>query len=87
MLGSWREIFENGDRGSTQNFAAVVVSIVVWPGEPFLENYKISRNIHFLKMAMSKLSRHDYFCPGQKVRRVRQDIKEISEFGVELKNV
>ena len=37
VLGSWREIFENGDRGSTQNFAADVVSIVVWPGEPSLE--------------------------------------------------
>ena len=37
VLGSWWEIFENGDRGSTQNFAADVVSIVVWPGEPSLE--------------------------------------------------
>ena len=37
VLGSWWEIFENGDRGSTQNFAARLVSIVVWPGEPFSE--------------------------------------------------
>ena len=37
VLGSWREIFENGDRGSTQNFAARLMSIVVCPGEPFLE--------------------------------------------------
>ena len=37
VLGSWCEIVENGDRGSTQNFAADVVSIVVWPGEPSLE--------------------------------------------------
>ena len=32
-----REIFENGDRGSTQNFDAKLMSIVVWPGEPFLD--------------------------------------------------
>ena len=25
----------NGDRGSTQNFDTNLVSIVVWPGEPF----------------------------------------------------
>ena len=37
VFGSWWEIFENGDRGSTQNFAADAVSIVVWPGEPFGE--------------------------------------------------
>ena len=37
VLGSWLEISENGDRGSTQNFAARLVSIVVWPGEPFLK--------------------------------------------------
>ena len=36
VFRSWWETFENGDRGSTQNFAADVVSIVVWPGEPFL---------------------------------------------------
>jgi len=30
-----REIFENGDRGSTQNFDTNLLSIVVWPGEPF----------------------------------------------------
>ena len=37
VLGSWLEISENGDRGFTQNFAARLVSIVVWPGEPFLK--------------------------------------------------
>ena len=36
-LRSWREISENGDLGSTQNFAARLMSIVVCPGEPFLE--------------------------------------------------
>ena len=36
VLGSWSEIFENGDRGSAQNVDARLVSIVVWPGEPFL---------------------------------------------------
>ena len=30
-------MFENGHCGSTHMFAADVVSIVVWPGEPFLE--------------------------------------------------
>ena len=35
VLGSWWEIIENGDRGSTQNFDTNLVSIVVWPGEPF----------------------------------------------------
>ena len=35
VLGSWREIFENGDRGSTQNFDTNLMSIVVWPGKPF----------------------------------------------------
>ena len=37
VLGSWFEIWKNGDRGSTQNFAADVVSVVAWPGEPFFE--------------------------------------------------
>ena len=37
VLGSWWEISENGDRGSTQNFDARLVSIVVCPGEPFSE--------------------------------------------------
>ena len=35
VLGSWWEIFENGDRGSTQNFDTNLMSIVVWPGKPF----------------------------------------------------
>ena len=37
VLGSRREIFENGDRGATQNFDTHLMSIVVWPGEPFRE--------------------------------------------------
>ena len=37
FFGSWWKISENGDRGSTQNFAARLMSIVVCPGEPFLE--------------------------------------------------
>ena len=37
VLGSGWEIFDNGDRGSAQNFAADLVSIVVWLGEPLLE--------------------------------------------------
>ena len=53
VLGSWWEMFENEDRGSTQNFAARLVSIVVWPAEPFLEklpNFKkctLFENGHF----------------------------------------
>ena len=35
VLGSRWEIFENGDRGSTQNFDTNLMSIVVWPTEPF----------------------------------------------------
>ncbi len=35
VLGSWPEIFENGDRGSTQNFDTNLMSIVIWPGKPF----------------------------------------------------
>ena len=38
VLGSWWEISENGDRGSTQNFDTNLMSIVVWPGEPFSKN-------------------------------------------------
>ena len=38
VLGSWWEIFENGDRGSAQNFDTNLMSIVVWPGEPFSKN-------------------------------------------------
>ncbi len=41
VLGSWREILENGDRGSTQNFDTNLMSIVVWPTEPYFENCEI----------------------------------------------
>ena len=37
VFDSWWEISENGDRGFAQNFDARLVSIVVWPGEPFSE--------------------------------------------------
>ena len=37
VFDSWWEISENGDRGFAQNFDARLVSIVVWPGEPFLK--------------------------------------------------
>ena len=37
LWGSWWKIKENGDRGSTQNFAACLVSIVACSGEHFLE--------------------------------------------------
>merc|ERR1712023_63262 len=37
VFDSWWEISENGDPGFAQNFDARLVSIVVWPGEPFLK--------------------------------------------------
>ena len=46
VLGSRWEIFENGDQGSTQNFAADVVSIVVWPGEHFLGKISKFQEMH-----------------------------------------
>ena len=38
VMKSWREISDNGDRGSTQNFAACLMSIGVWPGSHFCKN-------------------------------------------------
>ena len=49
VLGSWWEIFENGDHGSTQNFAADVVSIVVWARQPFLEKAPFKKCTFFAK--------------------------------------
>ena len=54
VLDSWRGISKNGDRGSnvTQNFAASLVSVVVWPGEalskktPSFENCILFENGH-----------------------------------------
>ena len=37
VFDCWWEISENGDRGFAQNFDARLVSIMVCPGEPFLE--------------------------------------------------
>ena len=84
VLGSWWEIFENGDRGSIQNFAADVVSIVVWPGEPFLtkcQNFK--KCTTFQKGHVHNFEEIAIFL-GQKPRRVRQDIEELfrlTEYG------
>ena len=58
VLGSWWEIFENGDRGSTQNFAGDVVSIVVWPGKLVLEKYDFFKKCKLSKIGMSKTSRN-----------------------------
>ena len=49
VLGSWWEISENGDRGSTQNFGADLVSIVVWPGESILEKSPNIKEMPFFK--------------------------------------
>ena len=40
VLESWWEISENGDQGSTRNFAARLTSIVVCPGQTFFKNIK-----------------------------------------------
>ena len=37
VLGSWCKISQNGDQGFTQNSNELLVSIVVWHGEPFLK--------------------------------------------------
>ena len=50
-LGEWRP-------GSTQNFAARLVSIVVWPGEPFLTKCP---NLKKCTLDMSKKSRNCNF--------------------------
>ena len=42
------KISENGGRGSTQNFAARLVRLVVWPGEPFLKKlFRIKKHTLF----------------------------------------
>ena len=52
VLGS-----ENADRGSTQNFAARLVSIAVGLGSHVWKHRQISSNAHFLKMDMYQISR------------------------------
>ena len=60
VLRSWWKISENGDRGSTQNFAARLMSIVVCSGEPFLKNmfkikkYTLFENGDILKIQKSR---------------------------------
>ena len=84
VLGSWWEISENGDRGSTQNFDARLVSIVVWPGEPFLEKLlRIRKYTLFQNRHVQKIKKIVIF-PEQKPRRVRQDTEELfrlTEYG------
>ena len=51
VLDFWCEISDNGDRGSTQNFAADVVSIAVCSGEHFLKKmFKIKKSTLFENM-------------------------------------
>ena len=48
VLDPWWKISGNGDRGSTQNFAARLMSIVVCSGESFLKKIpKIKKCILF----------------------------------------
>ena len=47
-----------GDRGFTQNFAARLMSIVVWPGEPFLKKlFRIRRYTLFEKWDVPKFQK------------------------------
>jgi len=68
VLDSWWKISENGDRGSTQNFAARLMSIVVCSGEPFLKKMsKIKKcilfeNKHVLKFKKCQFSRNKSPC-------------------------
>ena len=60
VLGSWWEISENGDQGFTQNFDARLVSIVVYPGEPFSEKCLFwtkfqDSHVHFSRNKFPKL--------------------------------
>ena len=62
VLGLWREIFENGDQGSTQNCDARLVSIVVWPGEPFFENTFVKQLIMHFEIRFEKISNLRFKC-------------------------
>ena len=56
---SWGEISEHGDRGFTQNFDAHLVSISVWPGEPFLKNlFRIRKYTLFENGEVPKLQKY-----------------------------
>ena len=62
VLDSWREMFGNGDRGSAQNFAARLVSIVVCPGEPFLEKlFRIRKHTLFENGYVPKFQKSYFF--------------------------
>ena len=62
VLGSWWEISENGDRGSTQNFAARLMSIVVCPGEPFLEKlFRVRKHTLFENGYVPKFQKSYFF--------------------------
>ena len=68
---------ENGDRGSTQNFAARLVSIVVWPGEPFLEKLlRVRKHTLFENGYVPNFQEIVIFLE-QKPRRELQDINEL----------
>ena len=53
VWGSRSVVLENGDRGSIQNFDAVLVSIAVWPGEPFLKKSPSVRKLTLSEKGMS----------------------------------
>ena len=73
VLDSWWEISENGDRGFTQNFDARLMSIVVWPGEPFLKKlFRIKKHTLFENGQVLKFQKCQF-----STRRALQDIEEL----------
>ena len=68
---------ENGDRGSTQNFAARLVSIVVWPGEQFLRKFSNFKKCILFDSGHVQKNPEITIFPEQKPRRELQDTKEL----------
>ena len=62
VFDSWWEISENGDRGFAQNFDARLMSIVVCPGEPFLEKlFRIRKYALFENVYVPKIQKSSFF--------------------------
>ena len=75
VLRSWCEISENGDRGSTQNFVALLASIVVWPREQFLGKSLRMRNTCFFPNGyVPKLQNLMFFLKKKLAGRSRQEL-------------
>ena len=62
LLGSWWEIFENGDRGSTESRCGCHGhSCSAWGAIFEKKNYIFSRNAQLYKIGMSEKCRISYF--------------------------